>query len=270
MKTGRLGIALLMALVVSLVVTFFLYNRIKRQYGNTQLMKIVAAAKPLDTGTPLAAGDLSLMDWPSNAPLDGTFHKPEELIGRIVMYPIAYKEPIRDGLLAAPGATVGLTAKIPDGMRAVAVVTNELNNVSGFLFPGSHVDVLVSLRPDNGKDPMTTTVLQNVQVLSTGEKLQPDPNGKPQNVKVVTVLLAPGDAEKLLLASNQGTVQFVLRNASDQAQPATRPVNLKDLQGSAPTAPLVAKRAAAPAPPKTASAYEVDTYDGTKKSTVKF
>ena len=272
MKTGRLGIALLMALVVSLVVTFFLYNRIKRQYGNTQLIKIVAAAKPLDTGTPLAAGDLSVMDWPSNAPLDGTFHtKPEELVGRIVMYPIAFKEPIRDGLLAAPGATVGLTAKIPDGMRAVAVVTNEVNNVSGFLFPGSHVDVLVSFRPDNGKDPMTTTVLQDIQVLSTGEKLQPDPNGKPQNVKVVTLLLAPGDAEKLLLASNQGTVQFVLRNASDQAQPATRPVNLKDLQqASAPSnAPLVAKRAA-PAPPKTASAYEVDTYDGTKKNTVKF
>ena len=162
------------------------------------------------------------------------------------MYPIALKEPIRDGLLAAPGATVGLTAKIPDGMRAVAVVTNELNNVSGFLFPGSHVDVLVSFRPEAApRKPMTTTVLQNVEVLSTGEKLQPDPNGKPQNVKVVTVLLSPDDAEKLLLASNQGTVQFVLRNASDQAQPATRPVDMKDLQGIAKPAPVVAKKAAA-------------------------
>src|ERR1017187_5051620 len=133
------------------------------------------------------------------------------------MYPIAVKEPIRDGLLAAPGATVGLTAKIPDGMRAVAVVTNEVNNVSGFLFPGSHVDVLVSLRPEAGinNQAMTTTVLQNIEVLSTGEKLQPDPQGKPQNVKVVTLLLTPDDAQKLLLASNQGTVQFVLRNASD-------------------------------------------------------
>ena len=137
-----------MALVVSVLVTYFLYKRIKQQYGGGALIKVVAAAKPLDTGTPLAAGDLTLMDWPSNAPLDGAFHKLEDVTGRVVMYPIAVKEPIRDGLLAAPGATVGLTAKIPDGMRAVAVVTNELNNVSGFLFPGSHVDVLVSLRPD--------------------------------------------------------------------------------------------------------------------------
>ena len=186
-----------------------------------QLIKVVAAAKPLDTGTPLAADDLTLMDWPSNVPLEGAFHKPEDVTGRIAMYPIALKEPIRDGLLAAPGATVGLTAKIPDGMRAVAVVTNELNNVSGFLFPGSHVDVLVSFQPGEWhSNAITTTVLQNIEVLSTGEKLQPDPSGKPQNVKVVTLLLAPDDAEKLLLASNQGTVQFVLRNASDQAQPA--------------------------------------------------
>ena len=269
MKSGRLGIALGMALVVSLVVTYFLYGHIKRQYEGGQLIKVVAAAKPLDTGIPITPADLTVMDWPANAPLDGTFHKPEDLTGRIAMFPIAYKEPIREGLLAAPGATVGLTAKIPDGMRAVAVVTNEVNNVSGFLFPGSHVDVLVSLRQDNGRDPTTTTVLQNIEVLSTGEKLQPDPAGKPQNVKVVTLLLNPDDAEKLLLASNQGTVQFVLRNASDDAKPVTKPVSIKDLQSNtASSAPVVVRRAApAPKPP---SAYEVETYDGSKKNTVKF
>ena len=190
-------------------------------------------------------------------------------VGGSVM--LAVPPAILDQLHLKAGATVGLTAKIPDGMRAVAVVTNEVNNVSGFLFPGSHVDVLVSLRPEAGinNQAMTTTVLQNIEVLSTGEKLQPDPQGKPQNVKVVTLLLTPDDAQKVLLAVNQGTVQFVLRNASDQAQPTTRPVDMRDLQGTARPAPLVAKKAAA-APPKPPSAYTVDTYDGTKKSTVKF
>jgi len=258
-----------MAFVVSIVVTFFLYRHIKRLYSGSQLIKVVVAAKPLDTGTPLSAADLTLIDWPSNAPIDGSFQKPEDLNGRIVMYPIAFKEPVREGLLAAPGATVGLTAKIPDGMRAVAIVTNEVNNVSGFLLPGSHVDVLVSFRQDGSKDPMTTTVLQDIQVLSTGEKLQPDVNGKPQNVKVVTLLLSPDDAEKLMLATNQGTVQFVLRNASDQEKPVTKPVNMKDLQGPSAGPVVVARKAAAPAP-KPPSLYEVETYDGTKKGSVKF
>src|SRR5271157_2502913 len=264
MKTGRLGIALLIALCVSLIVTYFLYSHLKRQYGNAQLIKVVAAAKPLDTGTPITADDLTLMDWPSNAPLDGPFHKPEELNGRIAMYPIAYKEPIREGLLAAPGASVGLTAKIPDGMRAVAVVTNEVNNVSGFLFPNSHVDVLVTFRSEGNNDPMTTTVLQNIQVLSTGERLQPDPSGKPQNVKVVTLLLKPEDAQKLMLASNQGTVQFVLRNGNDQAQVDSHPVQLSELRGRPATA--ASRRVPSAAPPS--PGYVVETFDGTKKGVV--
>ena len=148
-------------------------------------------------------------------------HQAGDSTGRILLYPIPPKEPIREQLLAAPGAAIGLTAKIPDGMRAVAVVTNEVNNVSGFLFPGSHVDVLVTFRKEMDKEPMTSTVLQNIEVLSTGERLQPDPSGKPQNVKVVTLLMAPEDAQKLMLASNEGTVQFVLRNGADQATGAT-------------------------------------------------
>jgi pilus assembly protein CpaB len=258
-----------MALVVSVVVTFFLYTRIKRQYATSaRPIKIVAAARPLEPGKPLTADDLTLANWPVSVPLSGSVDKPESVLGRIVLYPVAAQEPIREQLLAAPGAAVGLSAKIPDGMRAVAIQTNEVNNVSGFLFPGCHVDALVTLRPTNGKDSVTVTVLQNVEVLSTGEKLQPDPSGKPQNVKQVTVLLTPDDAQKLVLASNQGTVQFVLRNASDQLQAQQRPLELKDLQGAAPQTAVVVRKAA-PAP-KVAGAYEVETYDGTKKGVVKF
>ena len=138
-----------MALVVSLVVTFFLYTRIKRQYAQTtQPIKIVATSKALEPGKPLTAEDLMLVDWPVNVPLSGAVNKPESVLGRIVLYPIAAQEPIREQLLAAPGASVGLTAKIPDGMRAVAIQTNEVNNVSGFLFPGCHVDALVTFRPE--------------------------------------------------------------------------------------------------------------------------
>jgi pilus assembly protein CpaB len=228
----------------------------------------VVSTAPLDAGTPLAENQLTLMEWPSNIPLDGSFKKPEEVVGRILLYPIPGKEPIREQLLAGPGSAVGITAKIPEGMRAVAVVTNELNNVSGFLFPGSHVDVLVTFRSDsNLDDAITSTVLQNVEVLSTGERLQPDPSGKPQNVKVVTVLLNPDDAQKLMLASNQGTVQFVLRNGGDQEQLENKPVQLGELRHK----PGVAAKGSGKASshPRIA-AYEVEMFEGAKKSVQKF
>jgi len=262
-----------MALVISLAVSYFLYSRIKRQFAKSvQPVKVVAAARELDAGVTITADAVTTIDWPVNFPLTGTTTKPQDVIGRMVVFPIAANEPVRESLLAAPGV-VGLTAKIPDGMRAVAVETNDVTNVSGFLFPGCRVDVLVTFRPDNARpdQDITATVLQNIEVLSTGERLQPDPSGKPQKVHTVTMLLTPDDSQKLVLAANKGTVQFVLRNGSDQAQEIHRPVQMKDLQTFGPAPAQVAvRRAPAPPPKPQQNVYEVETYDGTKKSMVKF
>ena len=150
--------------MISGVVSYFLYNHIKRQYAITsQPVKIVAAAKQLDPGATITADAVVMIDWPVNFPLEGALTKPGDAVGRIVVFPIAVKEPVRESLLAAPGA-VGLTSKIPDGMRAVAVETNDVTNVSGFLYPGCHVDVLVTFRPEGGRENehVTATVLQNI------------------------------------------------------------------------------------------------------------
>ena len=261
---------------MSIVGTSFIYSRVRRQFARAATAKVVASSTALEAGTQLKAEQLVLVDWPSSLVLDGGFTKPEDLVGRILLYPVAPKEPIRNQLLAGPGAAIGLVAKIPDGMRAVAVVTNEVNNVSGFLFPGSHVDVLVSFRPEQGQDAMTTTVVQNVEVLSTGERLQPDPSGKPEHVNVVTLLMTPDDAQKLALAGTQGTVQFVLRNGEDKELAERSPVLMRELQGvakanakaSAPASvtKVVVRPVAAPKP----VVYEVEVFDGTKKSIEKF
>ena len=272
---GRLRIALVIALVVSLLGTFFIYSRIKKQFAKAATNQVVASSKGLEAGTQITADQLVLVEWPSNLQLQGAFTKPEDVVGRILQFPVPAKEPIREAILASPGSAIGLTAKIPEGMRAVAVVTNEVNNVSGFLFPGSHVDVMVTFRNLAGRDtlePMTTTVLQNVEVLSTGERLQPDPSGKPQNVKVVTLLMTPDDAQKLLLSSNQGTVQFVLRNGADQAQEENPPVLLKQLQGvaSAPAAAMRTKPKTMAVAVSKSTVYEVEVFEGSKRSVEKF
>ena len=269
MKNRRLALSLLLALFMSLVTTYFIYSRVKHQLAKPTSVHIVASSKPLEAGTLLGPEHLTLVEWPSNLPVEGAFSKADAIVGRVLVTPVPANEPIREQLLAGAGAAIGLTAKIPDGMRAVAVVTNEVNNVSGFLFPGSHVDVLVTFRGDAGKDPMTSTVLQNIEVLSTGERLEPDPSGKPQNVKVVTLLISPDDAQKLMLASNQGTVQFVLRNGADQVETDQKPILMRQLQG------VTVVPTPSPKPKKTATAsnspaYEVEIFDGSKKSTAKF
>src|SRR5438874_176973 len=191
MGTRRLGLALAAALVISIVVTSIFYVRITRAQasGRPKIKRIVGAAVALQPGTPVPAEKLTEIDWPENVALDGAIEKKEDVVGHVLMYAVAARQPVLRRDLAA-GASLGLAARIPDGMRASAVKTNEVMNVAGFIFPGSRVDVPVTVRSEtnHGTTATTRTVLQNVQVLSTGTKTDPDPNGKPENVTVVTLL----------------------------------------------------------------------------------
>src|SRR5207237_105304 len=198
--------------------------------------RVVAAAVAVQPGVPLTAENLTEINWPANVPLEGLIEKKEDAIGRIPIYALEAKEPVQKHGLASSGS-FGLSAKIPDGMRATSVKTNEVMNIAGFIFPGSHVDVLVTLRGENNASTTTHTVLQNVQVLATGSKTDPDPNGKPENVSVVTLLVTPEQSQKLALAQaetqNQGSIHFVLRNGGDSATPDTAPVDMAALAGVA-------------------------------------
>ena len=237
MGTRRLGFALFAALLISVAVTSFFYIHLTRkQAGNKpQMKRVIAAAGSLQPGVPLTAENLTEVNWPATIALEGLIEKKDDAIGRVLILPVEANEPVLKHDLA-PTGSYGLSAKIPSGMRATSVKTNEVMNVSGFLFPGSRVDVLVTLRGDNMASTTTRTVLQNVQILATGNKIDPDPNGKPENVSVVTLLVTPEESEKLALAQNQaamnqGTIHFVLRNGGDSATPATAPVDMAQLAG---------------------------------------
>lgn len=273
MGTRRLGFALVAALVISIVITSAFYLNMKGHQPSSQTKHVIAAAGALQQGTPLTAENLIEVDWPLNVPMPGLVEKKEDAIGRILIYGVDGKEPLLKHDLAA-GGSYGLAAKIPDGMRATSVKTNEVSDVAGFIFPGSHVDILVTLRGDNSGF-VTRTVLQNVQVLATGTKTDPDPNGKPENVSVVTVLVTPEESAKLALAQNQaqqsqGGIHFVLRNGGDTATPNTPPVDTAELTGTAKVQPEVRTRRHIALRPAPAPSFSVETVSGGKVSVTTF
>jgi len=140
-------------------------------------------------------------------------------------------------------------------MRAVSVRVNDVVGVAGFVLPGMRVDVLVTGRPPKYEGTITTTVLQNIVVLSAGQTLQPETRGQAINTPVVTLLVTPEQAEVLTLAGNEGRIQLVLRNGADQVMPKTPGRDLAELYGfrknkldPSSEKPPVAKARAAPAP----------------------
>lgn len=235
MKTKRITLALVIALLISGLFTFWLSRRVAKasHVAAPQKQLYVAASKTLEAGELLKPDSLQLIDWPASSPLAGGFTKVNEVAGRTVLYPLAKGEPILDRQLAVAGAGVGLTANIPSGMRAISVRSDEVVGVAGFLLPGTHVDVLLTYRSDKSPDPRTATVLQDVVVLAAGQQIRPDPDNKPTSVNVVTLLLKPEDSEKLVLATSLGAIHFVLRNGADKDQTTSPSIGLDELTGTA-------------------------------------
>ncbi len=260
-----------MAAILAGLVTWVVFKRVRASFGQKAMIQLVASAKELPAGVALAAEDVVLIDWPASVPLPGSFTKTEQVVGHPLLHSIGLKEPILERDLGVQGSGVGLATKIPPGMRATAVRSNEVAGVAGFLYPGSHVDVLGTYTLPGNAGTLTQTVLQDVEVLTAGQTIEPDPQGKPQTVNVVTLLLSPEDSQKIQLASTQGSIQFVLRNGTDQKSVNLHPTSIDQLIATAKppeAAKKVVKRVAAAPPPK--PVYVLEVIQGTKSTVHKF
>lgn len=233
MNSRRIVGALLVALVVSGLATWGLSKKLTKQEATAAVVntKYVAPSRDLEADEVLTQENTEMVDWPGNTPVDGGFKSKAEVAGRGVLFPLAKGQPVLDRDLSAPGSGPGLAGKIPIGMRAVALRSDEIVGVAGFLVPGSHLDVLVTYSPDHVTESMTATVLENALVIAAGHQIEPDPSAKIPDATVVTLLLTPDQAQRAVLASTQGAIHFVLRNGGDSSVTAETPVRLSQLAG---------------------------------------
>jgi pilus assembly protein CpaB len=286
---GVLIFAFVVASGASLLLYRVLVNRPQpAQNAAVTTTKIVVAARDLEIGALLKEDDLKVTDWQGSLPVGAT-GKVQDLLGRGVITMIYSREPIIESRLAARGAGAGFAATIPPGMRAVPVRVNEVAGVAGFVVPGLHVDVLISGNTPGGDGKLgtrTKTLLQNVEVLSAGQDFKKDPEGKPIVTQVINLLVTPADAERLSLASNQTSIQLVLRNPLDKTEAKTPGTAVKLLfdggtvtqarnESDEPARPRRVASAVVPAvqhaaAPRKEPAFVMEIISGTKKSETKF
>ncbi len=233
--------------------------------------KLLVAAHTLEVGALIHEADLRWMNS-ADAPPVQTINNREEAIGRGVIATIYEGEPISSARLAPRGAGAGLASMIPIGKRAVALKIDQVVGVAGFVVPGMRVDVIVAGgNVDNGKNGiLSRTVLQNIEVLSAGQKFEKTAEGKPEDAQVVNLLVTPDQAEVLSLASDETKVQLVLRNPLDMKEEKTHGTSVAALFGQD-VAPVVARTAPQPKlqRPAVAPAPQVTTievFSGIKKS----
>ena len=281
---GVLLFAFVVALGFSTVFYRLLVHQSQTANAARTTVRIVLATKDLDLGTILKDEDVKVEDWPGAVPAGATA-RAQDVLGRGVTTAIYAREPIIESRLAPKGAGGGLAAMIPQGMRAVAVRVNEVVGVSGFVVSGMHVDILISGNSPGGNanlGTLTKTMLQNIEVLSAGQDFKKDAEGKPVMVQVVNLLVTPEQAEQLSLASNQTTIQLILRNPLDHQTTQTPGAAMAQLfTGGIIKLPQPGENAAVrtrPAPkpvvehepPKKEAPFVMEILSGTKKAEAKF
>jgi pilus assembly protein CpaB len=246
---NRIFAVLAIAILAGGGLAYGTYNLMQNQPVKTvatPTQPVVVAAADLSLGAEIKSEDLQVLSFPAGQAPDGTFAKPQDILGRGLIVSVVKNEPILEAKLASKEAGAGLPPVIPEGMRAVSVRVNEVVGVAGYVLPGTRVDVVATgSASDRGNDVVSKVVLANVQVLTAGTRLEQEEEGKPVQVNVVTLLVTPEQAERLALASNEGKIQLALRNPLDQGAPATPGIRPAVLMGTA-RAPATARRSSAP------------------------
>ena len=298
MRNKRFFVVLAGALVFGLLAAVSVNRYLSNAQAFSKDMTRVAVAKvAIPLGTKIVPEQVMMVQFPKESMPDGTFENADKLAGRVAIVNIAAREPITDSRLAPEGTAGGLSAVIPEGYRAMTVKVDDVVGISGFIMPGTLVDVVVVITPEDasrGAGPISKIVLQNIKVLANGQNIDKPENQRDVNsVKAVTLQVTPEQAEKLALATSEGRLQLVMRNSIDQGDEETTGVNKQKLLGGEHATPAPEpgslkseqpktefkskpvrrvsveaepKKAAAPAPPRAS----VEVIEGAKKRNVDF
>ena len=232
---------------------------------------MVVAARTLPVGTIVSDQHVKTIEWTGGALPLGYLGSPQEVVGRGLMSDLQENEPILESKLAPKGAGGGLPIIINEGMRGLTMRVNEVSGVAGFVTPNTRVDVLLTMEDKgNAGEPSTRIIMQDMRVLAAGQSIQPDKEGKPQPVPVVTFLVSPQQAETLALASQQGSIQLALRNQLDTMEVKTSGTRRSALMRGPGGAPVRRAATRGPVPAPQPAAQVVEVYRGGVRTLMRF
>lgn len=216
---------------------------------------VLVASKELSSGQFIKAKDLRWQAWPKKGVSDSYYikgkaaknavegnankkakknansgkkekrNKPgtgviDDFIGAVVRSNVMPGEPITDGRIVRPGDRGFLAAVLQPGTRAISVPINATTGISGFVFPGDKVDMLlthsIKLGGNSGAVRRATeTVLSDIRVLAVDQRTD-DVEGKAVLAKTATLEVTPKQAEVIAVASEMGRLSLSLRSLATE------------------------------------------------------
>lgn len=198
--------------------------------------QVLSVAEPMNRGDRIREGDLTWIDWPTEAVTQALIVDDPEaeipvmdsLLGAVVREPLTPGDPLVMSRFIRAGDAGIMAALLQPGMRAVTVRISVDTASGGFIQPGDKVDIILqetTVSDTTGEtNILASTIFENVTVLAIDQSFSADPNmGAAIPGSTATLELSPKDSERITVAQVKGDLSLVLRGFSgSSARAGTR------------------------------------------------
>ena len=193
-------------------------------------VSVVVAADTISRGQVVEEDSIKVVEWPADSVPEGAFVSLEHALGKLARAEIFADDVLTQAKFLDTKAPSVLSMLIPSGRRAISVKVNEVTGISGFVAPGSHVDVLLTVPAEDETPARTRVILQDTEVLAIAQSIE-NRDSRPVVVNTVTLNVTPRQAEVVTLATNEGSLHLVMRNDRDDASVWSGGTSLFEVMG---------------------------------------
>jgi pilus assembly protein CpaB len=207
------------------------------------MISYLVAAHPLPAGTLVRQEDFATRSAPSGSvPPEAIVETPDARIGlrgSLIRRWLDTGTPVTAADVLRPRDRGFLASVLEPGTRGISINVDAETGVSGLIWPGDHVDVVLTHEMQN-EDPahktVSETVLQDVRIIAIDQKIvqgAPDNNTSAGELaRTVTLQVVPEQVEKVTVAGRLGKLSLAMRSAV-QEQDAVAPKTVSGADVSA-------------------------------------
>lgn len=207
----------LVAVGLSAVFAFMLYRYLSAPVGGEN---VIVAKNDILPKTTITADMIKEITVPKDYIQPNALQDKKKVVGSISREAIVTGQQITTRNLVIAGKTAGFTGIIPKDKRAMTVAVTEESGVAGFTKPGDYVDVIVTIDQKELGEPVSKTILQNLQVLAYNRDVETSTDITTTNkgagaatskTNTVTLAVNPLEAVQLALGDEKGKIRLALR-----------------------------------------------------------
>ena len=220
-------ILIVVVLVAFLVLALGLRSRMGEQ---EESIKVLAALTDVSPGDFVRGGErVGFIAWPEDKITDTmiTSDKAQlaEYEGAVVRRAVQKGAPIFKSDLVKSNEGGFMSAVLEPGKRAVSISVDATTGNAGFIFPGDHVDLILTLavNRDGQQARASETIIEDVRVLAI-DQMMGNTENKAVLAKTVTLEVTPRQAEEINVGKDLGKLSLSLRSLASAEEVKEVPV----------------------------------------------